>query len=424
MDSTRLTSRIQENRLPKSESDVYNQGVPYLSARPRQAAGPVASPARGALAGFSLSGFLAALLGVILPAWGFHLNFEFLTAGHYFLSVTAGVALSTQLARRLHSRREVSAPLVVGCGLAFGALLFLAASAPPAPDYFRMIGLFVLGLALGELNASLFYAISPAYQLDPAATVNIGGVFFGLGCLTVTLLVAGTFYAYSVGVILTLAALIPGAFAWLYARSNFVVETAPAEPSLKEAMRDFKNPAAILLALLLFFQFGNEWTLAGWLAVFLVSRLGISPESSLRLVAVYWIALLLGRVAAFALLPRLPHGRLLFSSAAAALLGCVILLSTNNLFGAYAAVLLVGLGFASIYPLTAEKIGHRFTYYHPGLFNGIFSVAMIGAMLAPATAGYLAHFFGMGVVMTVPLIGTIMVVVLLLLIWLESKIGG
>ena len=44
---------------------------------------------------------------------------------------------------------------------------------------------------------------------------------------------------------------------------------------------------------------------------------------------------------------------------------------------------LIGAGFATIYPLVAEKIGHRFTYYHPGLFNGIFSFAMVGAMLAP-----------------------------------------
>jgi fucose permease len=398
--------------------------VPHSSVRQSHVAGPVASPTRGALAGFSLSGFLAALLGAILPAWGFHLNFEFLTAGHYFLSVTAGVLGASLLSRRLRRLEDVSLPLLTGCGLACGALLFLAAGAPPAPDWWRMAGLFVLGLALGVLNASLFYAISPAYQFDPAATVNIGGVFFGLGCLTVTLLVAGTFYAYSVGVILALASFIPAAFAWIYARARFTVETPEGGPTLQDAMRDIRNPAAILLALLLFFQFGNEWTLAGWLAVFLVSRLGISPESSLRLLAVYWIALLLGRVAAVALLPRLPHGRLLLGSAAAALFGCVILLSTNNLFGAYAAVLLSGAGFASIYPLTAEMIGHRFAYYHPGLFNGIFSFAMVGAMLAPATAGYLAHFFGVATVMVVPLVGTVMVVLLLLLIWLESKIGG
>src|SRR5438477_12892193 len=58
--------------------------------------------ARRALAGFALSGLLAALPGAILPAWGYHLKFEFTTVGHYFLSMTAGVLLSVVAGRRLY----------------------------------------------------------------------------------------------------------------------------------------------------------------------------------------------------------------------------------------------------------------------------------------------------------------------------------
>ena len=102
----------------------------------------------------------------------------------------------------------------------------------------------------------------------------------------------------------------------------------------------------------------------------------------------------------------------------------MLLLSTDNRFGASVGLLTVGAGFATIYPLVAEKIGHRFTYYHPGLFNGIFSIAMIGAMLPPWLIGYAAGIWGVGVVMAAPLAGTFMVFLLTLLIWLESKIGG
>ncbi len=85
---------------------------------------------------------------------------------------------------------------------------------------------------------------------------------------------------------------------------------------------------------------------------------------------------------------------------------------------------MVGAGFATIYPLVAEKIGRRFTYYHPGLFNGIFSFAMVGAMLPAWLLGYAADAWGVGVVMALPLVGTVMVFILVLLIWLQSKIGG
>ena len=45
---------------------------------------------------------------------------------------------------------------------------------------------------------ALFHAISRDYQADAAGTVNRGGIWYGLGCLAATLLVAGTFYAYTV----------------------------------------------------------------------------------------------------------------------------------------------------------------------------------------------------------------------------------
>ena len=50
-----------------------------------------ASSARRALSGLCLSGLLASLLGAILPAWGYHLQFQFSTIGYYFLSVALGV---------------------------------------------------------------------------------------------------------------------------------------------------------------------------------------------------------------------------------------------------------------------------------------------------------------------------------------------
>jgi hypothetical protein len=85
---------------------------------------------------------------------------------------------------------------------------------------------------------------------------------------------------------------------------------------------------------------------------------------------------------------------------------------------------LAGAGFACIFPLVAENIGRRFPYYHPAFFNGIFSFALMGGMLAPATLGYLAAWLGIGVVIALPLAGMCMVLALLVLIWLESKVTG
>jgi len=394
-------------------------------ANAKAAKSPLHVPsARRALAGLCLSGLLASLLGAVLPAWGYHLTFEFATIGHYFLSFAAGVLLAVEAGRRLLPRKGVAFVLTMGCALACAALLFLAFAPPPIPAIWRAGGLVLAGLAMGLLNGGIFQAISAMYRDDPAATLNLGGIVFGGGCLLISLLIGGAFNNYAITSILIVAALVPALFTAFYMNTSFPPAEILHQPTFQEALSDLRSRGALLLALLLFFQFGNEWTIAGWLTIFLIQRLGASPEAALEILAAYWLALLLGRIASLAVLRRISHARVLMASAAAAVFGCLLLLSTNNQFGAIIGILTIGAGFAPIFPLVAEKIGHRFTYYHPGLFNGIFSFAMIGGMLPPWLLGYVVDTWGVGVVMAVPMIGTVMVFMLILLIWLESKIGG
>ena len=365
-----------------------------------------------------------ALLGAILPAWGYHRDpARFVAVGNFFLSLAAGIVLAAVSSRPLMGKRGVTFQLVFACVLSCATLVYLAAVSNFVSETGRTLGLLALGFAAGLLNVGLFQAVSERYHADAAASVSRGGIWYGVGCLGVTLLVSGTFYI-SVPLILLLMATAPAAFACLYYRTRYLSPAGTTEPSIRQAMQDFRSPGAVLFAMLLFFQFGNEWSIAGWLPLFLIRRVGLSPIAALRTLALYWFFLMAGRLAAVALLPRLRHALLLFGSGLAAMSGCLILFFTNNGFGAALAVCFIGAGYASIYPLVAEAIGRRFPYYHPGFFNGIFSLALVGGLVAPATLGYAASALGVGVVIGIPLIGTIAVIALLLLIWLESKITG
>jgi fucose permease len=378
-----------------------------------------------ALAGFLLSGFLLALLGAILPAWGYHRDPpQFAAVGNYFLSLAVGIVAASRIARLILARRSLSFLLVFGCSLSCVSLAYLALVGPPLPAWWRVAGLLVLGTGAGLVNMALFHAISRDYQSNAAGTVNRAGIWYGLGCLAATLLVAGTFYSYSPRSVLIFMAMVPGIFAGLYANTSYTTPPEGTQPSLRQAFEDFRTPGALLFALLLFFQFGNEWSIAGWLPMLLIRRVGLSPLAALMHLALYWLCLLTGRLVAVAILPRVKHGRLLMGSVLAALFGCLILYSTDNGFGAGTGVIFVGAGYASIYPLVAEAIGRRFPYYHPGFFNGIFSWALVGGLLAPATLGYAAAVWGVGVVIGIPLLGTFMVMALLPLIWLEAKVTG
>src|ERR1700733_2247553 len=158
--------------------------------------------------------------------------------------------------------------------------------------------------------------------------------------------------------------------------------------------------------------------------MFLSQRLGISPATSILMLAMYWFALLIGRVVAQWILPRARHGRILGLSVLASMLGCVLLMATDNRSGAIIGILLIGGSFAPIYPLVVEKIGNRFPYYHPGFYNGIFSLAIAGGLLAPCTLGFFASVWGIRVVMGLPLAGSSVVCVLLILLSLEARLSA
>ncbi len=383
-----------------------------------------ASAARKTLAGFFLTGLLMSFLGPILPAWGYHLRSDYSAAGLHFLALALGIIASMGLSQRLLPQKGAQFMLVVASSVAAGSLLFLALMSPPVALGWRLVGVLFVGASSGLVAAALFSGITEIYEHDPAATANLAGLLFGLGSLVTALLVSGTFYIYTVPAILVFLAVVPAIFAGVYARAVFPVERVALQPTWREALADFRVPAAILFALLLFFQSANEWSLAGWLAIYLIQKIGISPASGLFLLAFYWFVLLVGRVLAQFLLSRVRHGRLLSLSAFSALFGCTILTFTTNLFGAVTGILFVAGGFASVYPLVVEKIGHRFPYFHPGLFNGIFSLAMAGGLLAPWAVGYLADLWGIRMMMVQPLLGTFMVFGLLLLIRLEAMLTG
>jgi len=385
---------------------------------------PPAPYAWRSLATFLVSGILMSFLGAILPAWGYHLRSGFAEVGAYFLSLAVGLLLSVVAAHYLLPRRGLKFLLIGASVLGCGAFLFLAFSSPPAPATWRLWGVLAIGFSAGLLNAGVFHAISPIYQRDRAATVNLAGLLFGTGSLLTALLVAGTYYVYTVPSILILFAVLPGLYAVACSNAKLPGRSAIHTLPLMQVLRDFKNPGAVLFSLLLFFQFGNEWSIAGWLPLFLIRRLGISPADSLLLLALYWGALLVGRLVAQLILKRANRALLLMGSIVSALMGTIVLSSTNNLFGAIMGVLFVGGGFASIYPLVVEKIAHRFPYYHPGFYNGLFSLAMTGGFLAPWLLGYFAEAWGIQAVMILPMLGTCMVFVLVLLIMLESKLSS
>ena len=137
--------------------------------------------------------------------------------------------------------------LTFACALASVALFYLAFFSPPYIAWWRLPGILLLGAAAGLLHTAIFHAISPMYRHDPAATVNLGGILFGLGCFSVALLISRAFYFYTAAAIQIWIALIPAFFAIVYARTRFAPPAPLRRPSAHALLAEIKSPGAVLI---------------------------------------------------------------------------------------------------------------------------------------------------------------------------------
>jgi FHS family glucose/mannose:H+ symporter-like MFS transporter len=401
---------------------VANLAAPPSAESAGERARPSAKPWQ-ILRGLVVSGFLLALPGGLLPLWGFHIQTDYGTAGNFFLILGLGVIAGGALARRLSRHASLERLLAAGYFSAAVSLLLLAVAAPPAQVWYQSLALLASGMAAGIMNTAVFEAVTPPSESNLATIILTGGIFFGAGSVLAALLLSWSFGDTGGTRVLAMTAIVPAA-GGVFAGLRRIELPAVSEVSLAQSIADFRSPLAVLFSLLLFFQFANEWSIAGWLPVYLIDRLGLSPATSVALLALYWSALMLGRIAAARLLRVVRHGRLLGLSAFFALFGCTALLVAGSRFGVVVGLLLTGAGFSAIYPLVAERIASRFPYYHPGYFNGIFTFALTGGIVAPFALGHLAAQAGLNVIPLAVMVGSCAVFVIFLLIWLGHKVSG
>jgi MFS transporter, FHS family, glucose/mannose:H+ symporter len=382
------------------------------------------SPAQSpfALSGFLVLGVLLGLLGSLLVAWQYHIDVEPRVIGLHFLSLNAGYLAAAALARRIIQNLTARRLAALSCGLAAAALVGLSFLLPPFAPGWRIALLGLMGAAAGGLATALFYLSEPYFAKAPAAAANWGGFLFGCGCLLATAVTGSTYYAGSRQIETGLLALLPLAFCgfYLFGRHPAARKTRHTDIA-RDTLKDLRSIATVLFSLLLFFQFGNEWALAGWLPLFLIRRLGTNPAWAIGVLALYFLALLCGRLIAQPLLARVSHRRLLLSSIVLALAGYSILSFASTLQVALPAVILIGAGFAPIYPLIAEQLDDRFSY-HPGFYSGTVAIAIGGAMGAPWLLGYVDAYLGIQFVMLIPALGSCLVLLLALLIMFEARL--
>jgi fucose permease len=389
------------------------------NASDRPAASCAARLQLSAWAGIFVFGIVMAILGAILPSLFERLGFGAGAAGNLFLTMNFAMLVTTLFFGPLVDRFGFKAVL------AFSALLVAAAFflLSRASSYGLVLGAAViLGLGGGGLNGGTNALTSDLHEgKERGAALNVLGIYFGFGALSVPFLIGTLRETLGVARILGLAALLSLAPFAVYAVLRFPKAKHALGFPIKSAAAIARSPLLWLTAFILFFQSANEFTVGGWISTYLQTTFGVGAGAAALVLAGYWAAVMSGRLLSSRLVRTVGNETLILASAVLALLAALLMALAPSGALAAAGAVIIGLGFAAIYPTTLAIVGGRFAAFTGTAFSVVIAVGLVGGMLAPWLAGRIAEASSLRRGLIIPVVDCAMIVLLTVLVRRETR---
>lgn len=367
-----------------------------------------------AATGIAIYGIAFAVLGTVLglPEMRARLRMDAVHEGNLFLLLYGGVFLSNALIGPIleavgTKRVLISTALMVSASLAwFSWLTSFPAAACSA---------VMLGFGGGSLNVSVNALVSEIYPLKRGSMLNLLGVFFGVGALSVPLAAASLLNHISVAALFLSAAILPVAGALFYASLTFPIPQVKRGLVLLDTVRVLRYTGVLQIGALLFFENADEAVIAAWTSIY-VGSLGCNPRTATIILSCYWASMMLGRMIASQLIARVGKLTIIFGSATGAILGCTLLFLSTKPVPLGLAAIITGLSFAPIFKTTLSIAGDRHPKATAPIFGVVFAMSLVGAMIAPWLVGQISHHFSIRYGPLVPIAGSMFVVVMAILI--------
>ena len=278
----------------------------------------------------------------------------------------------------------------------------------------------LLGLGGGSLNTCTNALVSDLYSEQRGPMLNLLGIFFGVGALSIPLMAASIEGHFTIPQLFVFCAVLATVCALWYAAISFPPAKANWAFSWGELLEGAKYNGVLLLAFILFLESGNEACIAGWTSTY-VDVTGYPPRVATLVLAVYWAALMLSRMLAARVLRESRKSQLVVGTAILSLGGCAVLLSARSLIMLSVGTALIGLSYGPIFPTTLAIAGDRHSRRAGTVFGLLFSIALIGGMLFPWAVGEISQRVSVRAGMIVPGLGAVGIVGLSLAVFFGER---
>ena len=367
--------------------------------------------------GFLLLGMPYAALGVAWPSMAGDLSRPLGELGVMLVATTIGYVLATAANGLVTNQFGPGKVLPFASAVATGGIALWASASHLAG---LLVGALVVGAAGGSLDAGVNSHVAVH---GSTRTMSLLHATFGLGS--------------ALGPLLTTVVIGQGASwrvaFWVLAGAQLVVTLVFAvtaqdwpQPARAVTARGQLKPGAVrilALGLIVFAIYtGVEVSAGEWSFSFLTEGRSFGIESAGYLVAGYWGALTVGRLAMGFVGHRLTHGQLLIGSIAGALAGGLLLWLAPHGVASAAGLLVLGLFLAPIFPvlilMTAHTLGEDAA---PAAVGYQIAAAGVGAALIPGGIGILVG--SRGVAITAPVIAGALMLLLVLAVGFGISAG-
>jgi len=345
------------------------------------------------------------ILGIAWPTMRADFGVPLDALGMLLIGSVIGYTTSSFLSGAMVSRLGMGNLLVISCTLTGLALLGYTL----VPSWWMMILLGVMGgLGAGAIDAGLntYAAAHFGEGLVQWLHASYGiGITIGPIIMTMSLANFDTWrvgYRVIAGFQLLMALTFLLTLSWWSNHKEVAQETKP-----EKRLTDYKTPMtetmrrpAVWLSISLFFLYvGAEITLGTWAYSLLTESRGLPPDLAGFWVGSYWATFTIGRILAGLIAKRLGVNALVTGSVGLAFLGAVLLWWNPFELANLAAVALIGLAIAPVFPAmisgTSRRVGEQFAANTIGLQM---AVTGLGGAIIPSLMGVLARRFSLEII--------------------------
>lgn len=366
-----------------------------------------------ACGGMFVFGIVMAILGAVLPELTDKLQLNKAEAGNLFLYMNFAMLVMSLLFGPVVDRFGFKSFLIF-CSL----LVAVSFAVFSRANSYSMVVLAaaILGFGGGGLNGGTNALTSDIRPEKRGAALNLLGIFFGFGALLIPFLIGTLLSKAGVSSVLLLTAFISLVPFILFLIFKFPSPKHPQGFPIKQVASVIRNPMLWLCSLLLFFQSGNEFTVGGWISTYLHEYFGYTAAAASIFLAGYWGAIMTGRLVSSRIIAFFGNEKVIIFASIISLSAAVLIRFSQDRLLTGAGAILIGLGFAAVFPTTLAVIGESFPEFTGTAFSVALVVALAGGMTSPWITGKIAHAYTLKQGFSLPVFNCAMILIISLFI--------